>query len=142
MMSRILTFIFILTFIGSHESNGQSESTCVPKLDSLTNTVTYNAPDQLAEPSDGMPALFRTISKQLNISTKQTDITESKVLVAFVVTVEGKIIGMRTLKNIEGTDAANQVLEIISNSNWTPSLCVNKPVPSLITLPVIIHFDL
>lgn len=141
MMYRTYIFILILILTYSPQAIGQNKSICMSTLDSLTKMVIYTSPEQLAEPRDGMPALFKSISKQLTLSTTPTDLTESKVLVSFVVTVEGKITGQRVLKNIQNTDAAEQVLNIISNYKWTPGLCNNQIVSSILTIPVLIHFS-
>lgn len=64
-----------------------------------------------------------------------------KIYVAFVVKEDGQIIGKRVVRNIEGTDVAEQMLELLDNLKWQPGVCNGRNVATLFLLPVIIDLD-
>ena len=86
----------------------------------------------------GMQQLFQVMAKRIKYPKNDNYPIESKVFVAFVVTELGDITGQRIVKNIEGTDLAEQLLEVVSEFKWLPGTCNGKQVPTILILPMII----
>jgi hypothetical protein len=62
-----------------------------------------------------------------------------RVIVAFIVEVDGTLKGKRVMKNIRGTDLGEQLLQLIDNVNWIPGKCHGQVVPTMQTFPVLLH---
>ncbi|MNR59339.1 Gram-negative bacterial tonB protein [compost metagenome] len=63
---------------------------------------------------------------------------QSRVTIGFIVNSDGRIIGQRVIKNIDGSTIAKQMLVAISKIKWKPGYCNKNPVPVYLT----IHFNL
>ncbi len=87
----------------------------------------------------GMPALYKEIRKGIRFPSAGKFEMGSKVFVAFVVDANGQIIGKRVLRNITGTNIAEQILRIIGDMKWIPGTCNEKAVSTLMILPMIVH---
>ena len=91
--------------------------------------------------NEGIQQIFKEVSKRIKyLSTFDNYPIESKIFVAFVVTNEGGITGQRIIKNINGTDFAEQLLEILSEFKWQPGICNGNSVPTIMVLPMIVDF--
>jgi hypothetical protein len=112
---------------------------CISQLDTLTRIEVYTDVDQMPTVDGGMQAIYYEISKSIKLPNNFEKYSlEGKTYVAFIVTEEGNIIGQRVIKNVEGTDFAEQLLLIIDKFKWYPGICDEKPVPTILILPMII----
>ena len=64
-----------------------------------------------------------------------------KVYVAFVVQTDGKLVGQRIIKNVKGTDLAEQFLNILGDFKWEPGICNGKAISTIETYPMYIDID-
>lgn len=105
----------------------------------MTKIKVYSRVDQMPGVKGGMPALFKEVGKRIQYPKKINEMgIETKVFVAFVIMDDGTVTGTRILKEIEGADLADQLLNIIIELKWQPGLCDGKPVPTIMRLPMII----
>jgi len=120
---------------------GQKETnnSCISRVDTLTNLEVFPTVDKFPTVDGGMEALYKEVSKRIKYpNTHKQDPIESKVLVAFIVNVDGQINGKRIIKNITGSDLAEQLLDIVDDVKWEPGFCNGKAVRTLLVLPMII----
>ncbi len=112
---------------------------CREQIDTLTKQKIFSTVDSLPKVKGGTEELYKKISKQIRFPHFQSDSDASsiKIIVAFIVNIDGKITGKRTIKNNQGNIVADQLLNIIDDFKWTPGICNNKEVPTLYILPVI-----
>lgn len=138
-MRLFLTVIFLTpssTFAQKSETDA-----CVSQLDSLAKEIVYKTVEQMPTVNEGIQQIFKEVSKRIKyLSTFDNYPIESKIFVAFVVTNEGGITGQRIIKNINGTDFAEQLLEILSEFKWQPGICNGNSVPTIMVLPMIVDF--
>ena len=136
MIRSISIFIFFKTAVAF----GQTEMAdkCYPRVDTLTKQSVYIDVDKVAMIEGGTEVLAREVAKRVRYPQSDKMPVDSKVIVAFIITAEGKITGKRILKHIEGTDLADQFLTIISDLEWEPGRCNGKPVSTLQVLPMIL----
>ena len=116
-------------------SYGQADSLdCISMLDTLIERQVYTLVDKMPTPVGGDIILFEEL-KKLKYPQKCGTLN-STILVAFIVDTSGQLIGKRIIKDIEGTDLADQVLTLIDNITWTIGSCNDKPVPVLFQMPI------
>jgi hypothetical protein len=92
----------------------------------------------MPRPKKGEQKLFE-ILRDLNVNAQKTDITESKVVVAFIIDMDGTLTGKRVIRNVKGTNLAEQVLSLIEKIEWEAGSCEGIYVPVIYCLPVHIH---
>jgi hypothetical protein len=129
----IFTFYTLLAFAQKDVKNP-----CVSKVDTLTNVEVFLTVDKSPTVQGGMQALYTEVAKKIKYPDSEGDRTGAKVFVAFIVNTDGQIKGQRIVKNIDGTDLAEQLLDIIDDMKWIPGLCKGKPVATLLVMPMII----
>lgn len=128
-----------MTVFGQTEVNVDKYN-CISKYDTLTKKQVYVKADTSATFTEGFNKLFSEF-KKIKIPDNFTDhITGTKVFVAFIIEPNGQLTGKRIIKNIPGTDIAQQVLTLIDNVKWTPASCRGETVPYLMVLPVQLDF--
>lgn len=134
----LVIFLFNTCFAFGQKGN---KTACYPQVDTLTKREVYKSVDEMPKVVGGMEELFLQISKKLKYPHIDKHPIESKVIVAFIVDIDGQIIGKRTVKNIEGTRIANDVLDILDDVKWEPGTCNGKVVPVFHLLPIIIELN-
>lgn len=137
-MKIFITIVF-LTFI---ITNGQASEidSCISQIDSISKREVYKSVDKMPTVDGGMQTLFTVVSNRIKYPNYKQPPVESKVLVAFVVTEHGAITGQRIIKNISGTDFAEQLLNVVNELKWQPGLCHGEPVPTIFILPMNVDF--
>lgn len=136
-MRHTLILLFLLAYFKAFSQNEVNK--CQSEVDSLTKIKVYSRVDQMPGVKGGMPALFKEVGKRIQYPKKINEMgIETKVFVAFVIMDDGTVTGTRILKEIEGADLADQLLNIIIELKWQPGLCDGKPVPTIMRLPMII----
>ena len=134
-----LLFLITITLSNSQAQTTLAEKTdCTYFFDTLCNMTVYKTATRFATVEGGEEALLTTIYKNIKypIIKWETIPIQSKIVVAFVVDTSGIISGKRIIKNIEGTDLAQQVLALVDNLKWIPASCNNIAIPTLYHLPV------
>ena len=121
----------------SYKKRSETED-CISLIDSLTGRKIYQFVDRMPSPKDGEAKLLKKL-KEIKLNNIPEHI-QTKIIVEFIVDSDGKIFGKRVIKNIEGTDLAEQVLKIIDDIEWTIGTCNGSQVPVIYTLPVILEF--
>jgi len=110
------------------------EFECVSFVDTLTGMKIYSFVDSMPKPKEGELNLFEKI-KGIKVKPICGEIRGS-ILVAFIVDIDGNLIGKRIIKNIEGTDFAEQVLTLIDDVEWIVGTCQGNLVPVIYQLPI------
>ncbi len=136
-MKLILFLLFFYSFVTFRQES--KDESCVSKTDSLTQKEVFTLVDKMPEVNGGMQAVFKEVMKRLKYPNNNTHPIETKIFVAFIVTESGGITGQRILKNIKGTDFAEQLLDVVSEHEWEPGECYGKPVATIMILPL--HVD-
>ena len=115
---------------------------CVPQIDTLTKLKISKATEKMPEVQGGMEGLYKEVNKRLILPSSLKDVGEIKLVVAFIVKDDGSIIGKRVIKNVKGTDLAEQYLNTIASMKWKPGTCNGKKVSVLMVLPMYIELEL
>ena len=137
-MKRIIHILLVICIGTSLNSFGQNTSAdCVYEVDTLTGETVYTSVDSMPSPLKGNKELMNEL-KDLQYTTDPVS-WETKIYVAFIINENGELTGKRILKNIDGTDLAEQVLTLVDNVEWKPGKCNGSPVPVLYKLPVILE---
>jgi hypothetical protein len=135
---RFLLPILMLNTIAAFGQASPRDS-CYAHLDTLTNQKVFKFVDKIPAVQGGMEALLKEISKKIKYpSIDKKYPVGSNVIVAFVVTIDGSITGKRIIRNIDGTDLGEQLLNIVDDVKWEPGTCNGKKVPTLQLIPLII----
>ncbi|NOS93772.1 MAG: hypothetical protein HOP30_17775 [Cyclobacteriaceae bacterium] len=133
-----LTILVNVSFGQDTLSQNEDNISCQSLTDTLTNLVVFKVVDKMPTVAGGMPALYNDILKGIIFPSASKLKMGSKVFVAFVVDTNGQIIGKRVLRNITGTNIAEQILRIIGDMKWILGTCNEKAVSTLMMLPIII----
>jgi hypothetical protein len=136
--------VVILFLITSTLHNIQAQTTfavskdCSSFFDSLTYRTVYKTATNYATVEGGEEKLFSEISKKIKYPLIQFETApiQTKIIVAFVVDTNGTITGKRIIKNIEGSNLAQQVLALIEDFKWVPATCNNEAIPMFYQLPI------
>ncbi|MGB5819850.1 MAG: energy transducer TonB [Saonia sp.] len=131
--SLICCFGLILSVCGQTD-----KPKCISDLDSIVKGQVYNKVDKMPMPEGGDIKLSRELIRNLEYCSDSTNTIGSRVYVGFVINVDGKVVGKRIYKNIQGTDLAEQALSLVDNIKWIPGSCNGKNVPVLYKLPITI----
>jgi len=120
------------------KSNSFADSSaCSSFLDTLTNRTVFTAASRNATVDGGEQKLLEELRKLKYPPLDLTTVSiQTKIIVAFVVDTTGQIIGKRIIKNIEGTDLAQQVLTLVDNLKWIHATCNDRAIPMFYQLPV------
>lgn len=97
----------------------------------------YEFVDKMPEPKEGIKELYNQLS-YIKLPN-ELEVSQSKVLVAFVVHPDGRISGKKVIQDIDGSGIGTQVLRIIENLEWIPGSLDGTPVPVLMKFPFLIH---
>jgi hypothetical protein len=135
-----MRFIFTILFLKVTVIFGQNSNVkpCQVQIDTLTRQSVYKVADKMASFPGGVEALYKRISKRIRLRNADNLGDGIKVKVAFVVQQDGKVVGQRIIKNVKGTDLAEQFLDIIDDFQWQPGICNGKVISTIETLPMII----
>ena len=138
-MRFLLAIFFFYAF--SAFAQEKNDLTCQPsETDTLVNLPVFRFVDTMPSVEGGMPALLKQVSGKIKYPGVDRRLgVETKVIVAFIIDPNGKVIGKRIIKNIAGTDIGEQVLNIVSEMKWRPGTCEGKPVHVLQVIPMIIE---
>jgi len=132
--------IGILAFIFPVISSAQTDSIkCNSIFDTLTKTEVYTFVDKMPEVVGGMEALFKEF-QNIKYPNDGADYG-GKVFVAFIIDIDGKLIGKRIIHDPSGDKFGKQILMLIDNVKWQPGSCNGKNVPVIFILPVYIEFE-
>ena len=133
-------YILIFFFISYNclAQDTRNENACQKVIDSLTNNEVYKTVDEMPRIEGGMQQLYKQMVKQVRIPA-DIPISDTKVIVAFIVEKNGQITGKRVIRNITGTDIGQELLNLVSQYKWKAGKCNKKPVAVLQTLPMYIR---
>lgn len=120
--------------------NDKPKISCYSKLDTLTQQQVYRSVDKMPEVKGGFQELSNEVYKTIKWPPNEDKPLDTKIIVAFVVQENGQISGKRVIKNIAGTNFADQLLKIIGELKWSPGTCNGKAVPTLYLFPMILEF--
>ena len=136
----VLTVIMLqaIAVLGQDIQNNK----CVLQIDTLTKLKVFTATEKMPEVQGGMEGLYKEVNKRLILPSSLKDVGEIKLVVAFIVKDDGSIIGKRVIKNVKGTDLAEQYLNTIGSMKWKPGTCNGKKVSVLMVLPMYIELEL
>ena len=87
----------------------------------------------MPESEGGPSARMRKLNKALVPDSVSDDI-DPRIMVAFIVDVDGSIKGERVLN--DKTGAGRKILTAVKELKWAPGRCNNKKVPVLYKLPL------
>ncbi len=135
----LLYFNIVINTYGQSNESNTNDQNCKTEIDSLTGKLVYHFSHKIPEPESGMIALYKKISKELKFSREEfvsKGIDIQKIVIGFVVDIDGKIIGKRILGNGHSSSISEQTFKIISNSNWIPGYCAGQAVPVLFIFPI------
>ena len=132
--------IFLLLWVNISFGQTANTSGCIPSTDTLTQRKVYLVADTQPTVEGGMDKLYSEMSKSLKLPPNFHP-TQTRVIIAFIVDDTGALTGMRTLKNIEGTDLSKQFIETVSRLKWEPGSCQGTKIPVLLMLPLVIDFN-
>jgi hypothetical protein len=125
----------------SKEISSNIVSPCQTEYDTLTHQLIYKTADKKASFPGGFEPLMKETQKRIRLSRSGDYSNGIKVIIAFVVQHDGKVIGQRIIRNVKGTNLAEQYLDIIDDFNWEPAMCNGKPVSTIVTYPFIIDVE-
>ncbi len=112
---------------------------CNSKIDSLTNIEVYTLVDKMPEVIGGEELLLKEIHDNIKYNLDCDDYNGGKVVVGFIVNVDGSLIGKRIIREPSScAEFGKQILSILDNIKWKPGYCKGKNVPVFISLPTII----
>lgn len=134
---RLILTLMVFKTIAAFGQTSNDKVSCSMKLDTLTKEQVYESVDKMPEVQGGLEALYKEISG-IKFPATARDQGSIKIYVAFVVMDDGQIIGKRVVRNIKGTDSAEQVLGILDHLKWQPAMCNGRKVATLFLLPVTI----
>ena len=139
-----MRFIFTILFLKAVLTFGQSSplKSCQTIIDTLTKRSVDKVADKMASFPGGMEALYKQIKKRIRLHKSNDSRDGIKVYVAFVVQQNGKVVGQRIIKNVRGTDLAEQFLDVIDDFVWQPGICNGKAISTIEILPMIIDVEL
>jgi outer membrane biosynthesis protein TonB len=132
----ILMFNGIVAF-----AQNSGKDSCSSLLDTLTNQKVFKFIDRMPAVQGGMQALIKEIQRKIRYPHNGQYPVESRVIIAFVIEVDGSITGKRIIQNVAGTDLGNQLLDIVDDFKWEPGTCNGKKVPTLQLFPMIVDVD-
>lgn len=136
-----MRFILSLVFIFANSiCFAQTETVhCKPMLDSLTNLEYYPSPEKFPKVKGGDEVLFNQLNNLVYPSMQKPPLN-TKIWVGFIVNSDGSIQGKRVLKDIEGFDFGQQVLNLVDKVTWIPGECNGNKVACMHRFPVILEF--
>jgi hypothetical protein len=105
----------------------------------LTKGEVYLFKNRTPKVEGGNEALHKEIRKLNASNTAIQNDPSGRVIVAFIINVDGSLTGKRILKNIAGTDLGEQLLKLIDNVKWIPEKCNGQKVPTLHSFSVLLH---
>jgi hypothetical protein len=127
---------FSLTAYGQEKLDS---SRCIIQIDTLTKREVYSFNDRIPRIKEGKETLMKEVRKLKASNVAIQNDPGGKVIIAFIVEVDGTLTGKRVLKNIPGTDLGEQLLDLVDNVSWIPEKCNGKVVPTLQIFPVLLH---
>ena len=113
-----------------------NRSQCHSEIDTLTKQEIFKFAEKMPAVHGGVDKLYGAIMKKITSSRVSQYAVESKVVVAFIVNVNGDITGKRIVRNCHGTNWAEQVLDTVDDFKWDPGACDRKAVPVIMLLPM------
>ena len=136
MKNPILLFTFISSIFQSYCCIAQGDTiTCRTYFDSIGQKDIYETVHEPPVPQIGTSKMFSLIGSKIQFNTCHIEHENSSIIVAFIVTEQGKITGKRILDSAEVPNMAHQLLSLIDELEWIPGKCNNVNVPVLYTLP-------
>ncbi len=138
---RLILIIFVLYGTIAFGQTKSEDTICSSRIDTLTNKEIYWPVDKLPSVQGGLQTISREISKRIKYSHIDKYPIETKVMVAFVVTEDGQLMGKRIIKDIAGTNLSDQLLDILDDFKWEPGECNGKVVSTYFVFPLIIDLQ-
>lgn len=138
MIRFILTAVLAFNTLFAFGQTKADTVTCYTKLDTLTQQLIYTRVDTMPDVKGGSHVLYKEISKRIKYPVDKLSF-DSKVIIAFLVMEDGRILGKRIINDIDGTDLASQLFNIVDDLEWRPGTCNGMYVPALYYLPLIVH---
>ena len=133
-MNKIICALFLLKTVVAF---GQGEvKTCRAMLDTLTGLSVHRSATEMAGYPGGIEAMLKQIQKKVYVAKVHGTSGGFKVFVAFIVQSDGTVVGQRVIRNVPGTNLAEQFLDIIDDVCWEPGTCHGKVVATLEILPM------
>jgi hypothetical protein len=138
-MRRLIVIIFLFQGVSAFGQTKSGDTICSSGVDTLTGKEIYWVADKMPTVQGGLQTLSREISKRIKYQQVDKYPIETKVIVAFIVTEGGQLIGKRVVKNIVGTNLGDQLLGILDDFKWEPGECKGKAVSTLFVFPMIVE---
>jgi len=119
-------------------SQDLAKDSCSAPTDSITKKPTFLSVDTPAEIEGGLELLHHAMATRIKFSAalKKQNIDGGKIIVGFIIDENGDVTGKRIIKNIDGTNLAEQMFAILSNFKWKPGRCNGKAVLTFHSYPV------
>jgi hypothetical protein len=133
--SILIICLSCFVFNCTHKHN--KKSSCSGFQDSLLHKFVYKTVDSSPQPEGGMETITKLLSKNFKYPPGDTYYS-GRVIVAFVVEIDGKIDGERTIYDPSGNEHlfSKQLLNIVNGVKWKAGLCNGEAVPCLYTFPL------
>jgi hypothetical protein len=135
---KLILIIFVLQGVSAFGQTKSKDTICSSRIDTLTSKEIYWPVEKLPTIEGGLQTISKEISKRIKYPHIDKYPIETKVMVAFVVTEEGQLMGKRIIKDIAETNLADQLLDILDDFKWEPGECNGKVVSTYFVFPLII----
>lgn len=138
MKKNILLTLIIISCFFCYSYGQTDKQECVYEIDDITGETIYSTVDKMPTPKNGLEELYKKIRQNISLNENTTDSMESRIFIQFIVGIDGQISDEKVLRNISGTNLAEQVLKCVSGLEWESGTCNNNKVPVLYKLPMTI----
>ena|ERR1035438_8180623 len=135
---KYLIFGIALIFFYTNIYSQSERKKCISHFDSLSNIEVFEDVDKMPIVEGGENKLFEAISN-VTCHVKWNG-GPTKVIIAFVIDTNGKMIGKRIIQDLEYRDYILEIFPHIAGLKWIPGMCNNKIVPVLFKLPIQLDF--
>jgi hypothetical protein len=135
---RIILAILFFSALTAAGQPGKSDS-CHFFLDTLTNQQVLKFLPGMPRVQGGMEEVSKEISKRIKYPHIDRYPMDTKVIVAFIITEDGRVTGKRVIKDFSGF--GEQLLDILDDFKWDPGTCNGKSVSTLQVFPMIIEIS-
>ena len=133
----ILIILFLFQYSSTYSQVDSNK--CNSILDTLTKIEVYTKVDKMPEVIGGDELLLEEIHNNIKYNLDCDDYNGSKVVVGFIINVDGRLIGKRIIREPSScAEFGKQILSIIDNVKWNPGTCNGKNVPVIFAMPIFI----
>ncbi|NMM49821.1 energy transducer TonB [Marinigracilibium pacificum] len=144
---KLIIIYFLVSFIGLLQSCKQTKNNtinnecgceCECEFDSQTGLNVTKTPTSKPTLNNGNFELYNQLNESYKVPKhiRKAGMGDLQITIGFVVDEKGNVLGQRIIKqNFENIEE-HQIFEALEKLDWKPGTCNDKPIATLMILPI------